>query len=203
MAKAPVEAAKNGLVDAIRDEILDLVQDIPSAFDKLSEQAQATYIEKAALIATSCVRQSCDIIAADGRTLLDCTIGKIDINETTYTAKISVPKELTVENRMALVTADHGPAKLAFVDTKKHLEEHNRPEPKPDQNQLFNSEPKHVGDVLPKLKAVSTTVEETPVKKPRTRRTRTTRSTVKARGKDVAVEVKHAPKAAPNMAELD
>ena len=87
MNDSAIEQAKATLVDIVRDKILTMTQEMPSSFGKLSEAAQRAHIEKCANVATACVQVSCDIIAADGRTVLDCTIGKIDVNESLATAK--------------------------------------------------------------------------------------------------------------------
>ena len=155
MNDSAIEQAKATLVDIVRDKILTMTQEMPSSFGKLSEAAQRAHIEKCANVATACVQVSCDIIAADGRTVLDCTIGKIDVNETTYTGKISIP--IDAEDSDTFVHAHHGPAKIAFVNTRKHLEEGTRPEPEPDQRQMFDEDnPKAVGDRLPKKQSVGT-----------------------------------------------
>ena len=150
-----IEKAKEKLVDIVRDKILDMIKEMPSEFDKLSEAAQRSHIEKCANVATACVQVACDVIAADGRAVLDCTIGKIDVNETTYTGKISVP--IDADGSETFVHAHHGPAKIAFVNQRKLLEEGDRPEPEPDQRQMFDeSKPKAVGDRLPKKEDVGT-----------------------------------------------
>ncbi len=159
MSDLEIELSAAALVDGVRDEMITLLKDMPDSFRKLDEKKQRHFIGRCSEIAVELARGCCDIIAADGRTDLDCTIGKVGINETTLEARISIAR--TKENLRSFGGAAHGPAKIAFVNYEKLTTEHDRPAPDPDQSAMFPEDeegPEHVGDSVDK--AVSSVVQK-------------------------------------------
>lgn len=216
MSDVDIELSKAALVDSIRDEIIKALKDLPSAWGKLDEKKQRYFIELAADVAKKLARGACDIVAADGRSVLDCTIGKVGINETTLEAKISVPRDK--QTLIAFGGAAHGPAVLSFVNYEKHTSEDKRPDADPDQRAMFSNQPVAMSEVMDQTvtKLKPAVVKEVPDPDPaaiaehmaaedkpkspsaakKAPRKRTTRSSIKAgrNGKSVDVIKKQAPK---------
>ena len=148
MTDVEIELSKAALVDSIRDEIIKMLKDMPSKFTDLDEKRQRYFIGAAADLAKLLARGACDIIAADGRSVLDCTVGKVGINKTTIEAQISVAKDRECEALIKLGSAAHGPAVLSFVNYEKHTTEQKRPEADPDQLSILSDKPVAMSAVM-------------------------------------------------------
>ncbi|MGI9451966.1 MAG: hypothetical protein ACR2QH_15190 [Geminicoccaceae bacterium] len=149
MSDLEIELSQTQLVDDVRDELLAILKELPDVWDKLGEKREREWIARVAELATTLTRGCCDIIAADGRTVLECQVHKGGINETTIEAKVSVPNNR--ENLLSFGGACHGPATLAFVNYEKFTTEHKRPEATTDQTRMFADEPKPIGDSVDKI----------------------------------------------------
>ncbi len=139
--KTGVEAAKSTLVDTVRDEVLSAFKEMPGLFAKMNEANQRDWIERAAIIAHKVVGDCCDVIAADGRTVLDGSVGNVIANKTTFEGKVSISKD--AEDAFSFIEAAHGSVKIAFVNNGKHLEETTRPAAAKDQPSLYHDDKEH------------------------------------------------------------
>lgn len=156
-----IAAAKCTLVDQSRDMILEILRDMKKGFDDLGEVQEGIVIEKVSQAATRIVLGCCDVIAADGRELLDCSVGNVTAHKTTFEAKISVGHD--TPGAMSLVRAAHGAAKIAFVNTDQYIGEETRPEARPDQGDML----KETSDTAEAIKAgIKAAAVEAPKKFP-------------------------------------
>ena len=89
MSDLEIKLSQTALVDSVRDAIVTLLKDMPNKFSQMPEANQRVFLQSAANAALDLVRGACDIIAADGKVTLECSVGKVGINEGTIEAKIS------------------------------------------------------------------------------------------------------------------